>query len=82
MRRLRMAVGRRAIAEVGEDGLGERIGVGGGTSVPVMPDSISSALPPTRVATTGSRVAIASRIVFDTPSASEGSTKQSRPRMN
>ena len=45
-----------------------------------MPSSTSSGLPPTRVATTGSPLAIASRIVFEMPSASDGSTKQSSPR--
>src|SRR5436309_985255 len=34
-----------------------------------MPDSMSSALPPTRVATIGRREAMASRMVLETPSA-------------
>ena len=55
-------------------------GSAGGTSAPVTPSSTSSGLPPTSVAITGRPVAIASRIVFEMPSARDGSTKQSRPR--
>ena len=48
----------------------------------MIPGSISSAFPPTLVAITGRPEAIASRIVFEMPSASEGRTKQSRPRIS
>ena len=51
----------------------------GGTSRPVRPSLTSPPFAPTCVATTGNPAAMASRIVFETPSASEGRTKQSRP---
>ena len=55
-------------------------GSAGGTSSPDAPASTSSGLPPTSVAMTGKEQAMASRMVFEIPSASDGSTKQSRPR--
>jgi len=39
-----------------------------------------SGMPPTRVATTGRPVAIASSIVFERPSINEGRTNRSKPR--
>jgi hypothetical protein len=47
-----------------------------GTTMPDVPSATRSALAPTAVAITGRPLAIASRMVLDTPSASEGSTKQ------
>ena len=45
--------------------------------MPVRASSTSSGLPPTRAATTGRPLAIASRIVFEMPSLSDGSTNRS-----
>src|SRR5260221_671000 len=52
-----------------------------GTRVPVTPAWINSGLPPTEVASTGSPHAIASSIVLEMPSASDGSTNRSKLRI-
>ena len=55
-------------------------GSAGGTNSPVRPASTNSGLPPTAVAITGRPLAIASKIVFEMPSASDGRTNISSPR--
>ncbi len=56
--------------------LASRPGFPGGTSTPA-PPSRTSCVPPTAVATTGRRAAMASRRALDIPSAFEGRTKTS-----
>ena len=51
----------------------------GETRKPVSPSWITSALPPTRVATIGLPAAIDSMTVFDMPSLTDESTDRSRP---
>ena len=72
----------RLLAPVRQIRLGQRLDVGWRHELAADRRlSTSSALPPTSVAITGRPLAIASRMVLEMPSASEGSTKQSRPRM-
>ena len=49
----------------------------GSTSTPCRPSSMTSGVPPTRVARTGRPSAIASRITLDMPSRSDGATSRS-----
>ena len=72
--------GRRGVGEDPADGGGERGGIAGVTSSPFTPSRTRSAVPPTRVATTGRPAAMASTNAELRSSYKLGSTSMSMLR--